>query len=182
MLRCLLAWFPFDLTRVSECGSVKSASMSRLSLSERLWGGRVSDPPVKAGAERKKKTAGLFLEGGNPGGAPSRRGGNPAAAQSRSKALKNTTRQSKKKASVELQKRRAGDSRVTGPWISLDTAISYSAGTECVEEVPGGSPGPGLHWRVGRRPPVAACPPAPATCPAHNRSTRSRPVNADRGR
>ena len=87
MLRCLLAWFPFDLTRVSECGSVKSASMSRLSLSERLWGGRVSDPPVKAGAERKKKTAGLFLEGGNPGWAPSRRGGNPAAAQPRSRPL-----------------------------------------------------------------------------------------------
>ena len=70
--------------------------MSRLSLHEWLWGGRVSDPPVKAGAERKKKTVGLFLERGNPGWAPSRRGGNPAAEQSRSKALKNTTRQSKK--------------------------------------------------------------------------------------
>ena len=50
--------------------------MSRLPLNERLWGGRVSDPPVKAGAERKKKTAfqGFFwsegtLEGRRAGGA-----------------------------------------------------------------------------------------------------------------
>ncbi len=33
--------------------------MSRLSQYERMWGGRVSDPPVKAGAERRKKT--VFL-------------------------------------------------------------------------------------------------------------------------
>ncbi len=31
--------------------------MFRLSLVERSRGGRVPDPPVKAGAERKKKTA-----------------------------------------------------------------------------------------------------------------------------
>ena len=30
--------------------------MSLLSLNKRMWGGRVSDPPIKAGAERKKKT------------------------------------------------------------------------------------------------------------------------------
>jgi hypothetical protein len=40
----------------------KNASIFWLSLPERLRGVRVSDPPVKAGAERKKKTAGLFLE------------------------------------------------------------------------------------------------------------------------
>jgi hypothetical protein len=45
--------------------------MFRLSLNERLWGGRVSDPPVKASAERKKKTAGLFSERRDPGGASS---------------------------------------------------------------------------------------------------------------
>ncbi len=35
---------------------VKRALLSRLPLRERMWGGRVSDPPVKASAERKKKT------------------------------------------------------------------------------------------------------------------------------
>ncbi|GAB5497713.1 MAG: hypothetical protein PsegKO_00240 [Pseudohongiellaceae bacterium] len=30
--------------------------MSQLSLRERLRGGRVSDPPIKAGAERRQKT------------------------------------------------------------------------------------------------------------------------------
>ncbi|GAB5501300.1 MAG: hypothetical protein PsegKO_36110 [Pseudohongiellaceae bacterium] len=29
--------------------------MSRLSLRERMWGGRLTDPPIKAGAERRKK-------------------------------------------------------------------------------------------------------------------------------
>jgi hypothetical protein len=65
----------------------KKTTMSRLPLNERLWGARVSDPPVKAGAERKKKTVGLFLERGNPGWAPSRRDGNPGSPQPRSKAL-----------------------------------------------------------------------------------------------
>ncbi len=61
--------------------------MSRLSLRERMWGGRVSDPPIKAGAELRQKTVflgffrseGLFIS--NPGWAPSRRGGNPVAPQ-----------------------------------------------------------------------------------------------------
>jgi len=54
-------------------GTAKTASMS---LFERMWGGRVCEPPVKAGAERKKKTAvqGFFwsegtLEGRRAGGA-----------------------------------------------------------------------------------------------------------------
>ncbi len=37
--------------------TVKNTSLSRLSLRQWLWGGRVSDPPMKAGAERRKKTA-----------------------------------------------------------------------------------------------------------------------------
>jgi hypothetical protein len=49
----------------------KKTTMSRLPLNERLWGARVSDPPVKAGAERKKKTAGLFSERRDPGRARS---------------------------------------------------------------------------------------------------------------
>jgi len=35
---------------------VKKASESLLALNERMWGGRVYDPPVKAGAERRKET------------------------------------------------------------------------------------------------------------------------------
>ncbi|GAB5499369.1 MAG: hypothetical protein PsegKO_16800 [Pseudohongiellaceae bacterium] len=35
--------------------------MSRLSLRERLWGGRVTDPPIKAVAERRQKNAFLAL-------------------------------------------------------------------------------------------------------------------------
>ena len=44
--------------------------MSRLSLTERLRGGRVRDPPVKARAERKKKTVvqGFFWRKGTPEG------------------------------------------------------------------------------------------------------------------
>ena len=58
-----------------EYTSAKKTSMFRLSLNERLWGGRVSDPPVKASAERKKKTVvqGFFwregtLQGRRAGG------------------------------------------------------------------------------------------------------------------
>ncbi|GAB5498879.1 MAG: hypothetical protein PsegKO_11900 [Pseudohongiellaceae bacterium] len=35
---------------------MNGASLSRLSLRERMWGGRVAAPSVKAGAERRKKT------------------------------------------------------------------------------------------------------------------------------
>jgi hypothetical protein len=44
--------------------------MFRLPLFKRLWGGRVSDPPVKAGAERKKKTVfqGFFWSEGTRDG------------------------------------------------------------------------------------------------------------------
>jgi len=57
----------------------------RLSLHERLWGGRVSDPPVKAGAERKKKTAfqGFFWREGTPEG---RRAGGAGTLPPRSRA------------------------------------------------------------------------------------------------
>jgi hypothetical protein len=85
--RCVVCRLDLTLTMSRDIWRYKKTTMSRLLLNKRLWGGRVSDPPVKAGAERKKKTAGLFLEGGNPGGAPSRRGGNPGAPQPRSRAL-----------------------------------------------------------------------------------------------
>jgi hypothetical protein len=45
-------------------------SRSRPPLHERMWGGRVSDPPIKAGAERKKKTVfqGFFWSEGTQDG------------------------------------------------------------------------------------------------------------------
>jgi len=50
------------MIQVLKAGLGKKTSKSLLSPHKRLRGGRVPDPPVKAGAERKKKTAGLFLE------------------------------------------------------------------------------------------------------------------------
>ena len=59
--------------------------MSRLSQHERMWDGRVSDPPVKAGAERRKKTVfqGFFRSEGTQDG---RRAGGAGALPPRSRA------------------------------------------------------------------------------------------------
>ena len=59
--------------------------MSPLPLRERMWGGRVSDQPVKAGAERRKQTAfqGFFLSEGTQDG---RRAGGAGALRPRSRA------------------------------------------------------------------------------------------------
>ena len=83
VLRYLLTWFP--LGRKYELGSVRKPSISLLSLRERMWGRRVSDPPVKAGAERRKKTAfqGFFRREGTQDG---RRAGGAGALRPRSRA------------------------------------------------------------------------------------------------
>jgi len=59
--------------------------MSLLSLNKRMWGGRVSDPPIKAGAERKKKTVvqGFFWREGTQDG---RRAGGAGTLPPRSRA------------------------------------------------------------------------------------------------
>ena len=57
-------------SRIGKRETGKKTSMPGLSLDKRLWGGGVSGPPVKAGAERKKKTAfqGFFWREGTPEG------------------------------------------------------------------------------------------------------------------
>ena len=83
--RCVVCRLDLTLIMGRDIWRYKKTTMSRLSLNERLWGGRVSDPPVKAGAERKKKTAfqGFFWREGTPEG---RRAGGAVTLPPRSRA------------------------------------------------------------------------------------------------